>query len=375
VKLIRAGVAAGAVAGALALAACSSSGGTSTPSSTPAGGNSSASSTSGTANCFSGTLNAEGSSAQNNAVVQWKKDYQTQCKGATVNYNPQGSGDGVTAFINEQVQFAGSDAPLNATQGATKQANKACGSQALNLPMVGGPIALGYKLNGANNLVLDAPTLAKIFAGKITMWNDQAIKALDPSAKLPAVKIAPFFRSDSSGTTYNFESYLHANAKSDFPSMPDTDATNDNWAGQGEDGSSGVAAQTAKTNGGIGYFEYSYAVQESLPTVNIKNSGGTVQVSPDAASKALSGATVVGKGKDLTLQLNYATTASGAYPIDLVTYEIVCSKYPKSSDATKVKDFLSYTVSGGQGSLKQLGYAPLPANLQAKVKASVASIK
>jgi len=385
VKLNRAGMAAGLLAGAVAMAACSSSGGTNGGGgSTPAGSGSSSmmSSSSSPAggsgamgiSCFKGTLKSEGSTAQANAMTQWINNFQKACSGATINYNPTGSGDGVTAFINKQVQFAGSDAPLSATQGATQQAMKACGSTALDLPMVGGPIAVGYNLKGVTNLVLDGPTLAKIFLGQIKTWNDPAIAALNKGVKLPSTKITPFYRSDSSGTTYNFENYLAATAKSVFTTTPDTDSSGAHFAGQGKNGSQGVAQATQSTNGGIGYFEYSYAVQTGLSTVNINNGSGPVQISPDAASLAINAAKIVGKSPDLTLQINYGTKAKGAWPINLVTYEIVCSHYKSSSDATSVKDFLNYTIGSGQSILKQQGYAPLPSSLVAKVKKSIAGI-
>lgn len=368
-----AAVGAGVCAAALILAGCSSSGGsgggTSSAAATP-----SSSEVAAASGCFSGTLNGEGSTAQANAMTEWIKTFQSQCSDATVNYNPTGSGAGVEAFTNRQVQFAGSDAALSATPGATAQARKACGSTALDLPMVGGPIAIGYKLDGVNKLVLDGPTLAKIFLGRITSWNDPAIAALNKGVTLPAKKITPFYRSDSSGTTYNFESYLAATAKSVFTASPNTDSSTAKFAGQGKTGSQGVAQATSSTEGGIGYFEYSYAVQSGLNTVDIDNGSGPVQISPDSGSIAVASAKIVGKSPDLTLQIDYATNAKGAYPITLVSYEIVCSTYKNSGDAQKVKDFLNYTVGGGQGALKQLGYAPLPASLQSKVKQAINNI-
>jgi phosphate transport system substrate-binding protein len=367
-------------AGALALAGCSSSsGGNGGSSSSPAaaGGSSSSSSSAAAATgagCFSGTLSAEGSTAQANAMTTWIKNFQKQCSGATVNYNPTGSGDGVTAFVGNQVAFAGSDAALGTTAGATQQAQKRCGSTPLDLPMVGGPIALGYKLSGVSKLVLDGPTTAKIFLGQVKTWNDPAIAALNKGVKLPATKITPFYRSDASGTTFNFENWLAATAKSVFKTAPDKDSSTANYAGQGKTGSQGVAQAVASTNGGIGYFEYSYAVQSGLSTVDVDNGAGAVAVSPNAASAMLASAKVTGKGHDLTMNLDYATKAKGAYPITLVTYEIVCSKYKNASDGQKVKAFMNYLVGSGQSALKQQGYAPLPASLQSKVKAAVASI-
>jgi phosphate transport system substrate-binding protein len=276
-------IAALAAAGALALAGCSSSsggGGSASSSTGAAGGSGSSTAASSSAGCFSGTLGAEGSSAQANAMTTWIKNYQQRCGGATVNYNPTGSGAGVEAFVGNQVAFAGSDAALSATAGATQQAQKRCNSTPLDLPMVGGPIALGYKLGGVNKLVLDGPTVAKIFLGKIKTWNDPAIAALNTGVKLPATKITPFYRSDASGTTFNFESFLSATAKSDFTTAPNTDSSTAKFAGQGKTGSQGVAQAVASTNGGIGYFEYSYAVQSGLSTIDIDNGSGAVQISP-----------------------------------------------------------------------------------------------
>jgi phosphate transport system substrate-binding protein len=360
-------VAALVAAGTLALTGCGSSGGSGS-SSTPPGGSSNAS-------CFSGTLNASGSTAQANAMTTWIKDYQQSCSGATINYNANGSGDGVTDFTGNQTAFAGSDAALDPTAGEVAAAQKRCGSTPLDIPMVVGPLAVGFKLSGVSKLVLDGPTLAKIFLGQITTWNDPAITALNSSANLPSTKITPFYRSDSSGTTKNFESYLAASAPSVFTATPDKDSSGAHFAGQGKTGSQGVAQATSTTEGGIGYFEYSYAVQSSLSTVDVDNgSGSPIQISPDTASATVGTAPVVGKGSDLTLKLDYAEKNAGAYPIVLVTYEIVCSHYANATTGKNVKAFLTYLAIGGQSTLKQQGYAPLPAALLAKVTTAAASI-
>jgi phosphate transport system substrate-binding protein len=361
-------VAALLAAGSLALAACGSSGGSSNDTAANSG------SLSNSASCFSGTLNASGSTAQTNAMTTWIKDYQKSCSGATINYNSVGSGQGITDFTGGQTDFAGSDAALNPTAGEVAAAQKRCASAPLDLPMVVGPIAIGYKLSGVSKLVLDGPTLAKIFLGQITTWNNAAIVALNKGVNLPSTKITPFYRSDSSGTTANFEKYLAATAPSIFTATPDKDSSSAHFGGQGKTGSQGVAQATSTTEGGIGYFEYSYAVQSGLSTVNIDNGAGAVTLSPDSASATIASAPVVGKGSDLTLSINYATKTAGAYPIVLVTYEVVCSKYGSAATGTKVKDFLTYVANGGQGSLKQQGYAPLPSALQQKVVAAISSI-
>jgi phosphate transport system substrate-binding protein len=136
-----------------------------------------------------------------------------------------------------------------------------------------------------------------------------------------------------------------------------------------------VASAVGSTEGSIGYVEFSFAVNGGLSTASIDNGGGAVELSKDTASKAAESATVNPQGVgDLTLKIDYATKAAGAYPIILVTYEIACEKYSSSATAAFVKNFLTYTATGGQDLLAGLGYAPLPASLQAKVQASIAKI-
>lgn len=374
VQINRLGILAGLVAGAIALTACgsaSSNSGGSGSSSSAAGGSSSSASTA----CANGSLKAEGSTAQKNAMDQWIKDYQTKCSGSTITYNGTGSGAGVSNFIAKQDNFAGSDSALDPTKNEVAKATAACGSPALDLPMVVGPIAVAYKLNGVTSLTLTPTVLTRIFLGKITTWNDPAIKAINSGATLPSTKITVFYRSDSSGTTQNFERYLAANDKTDFTSKPDKDSSKAGFAGQGKTGSQGVQQAISTTEGSIGYDEWSYAVSGNLSTAKIDNGGGAVDLSADTAAAAVAAAKVASNGgKDLTLKLDYATKASGAYPIILVTYEIVCSKYSDANIGSAVKSFLSYTSSDGQASLKDLGYAPLPSSIQSQVQSAVSSI-
>ena len=375
-KLSRTGIAAGILVSAVALAACGSS---SKPSAAPSTTDTGASSPVATASasypavvCSKGTLNSDGSTAQQNAMTEWIKDYQAQCSGTTVNYSGGGSGQGVTDFTGSHVDFAGSDSALSPTKGEVAAAATRCGSPALDLPMVVGPVAVAFKVNGVSTLTLTPKVLAEIFLGKIAKWNDPAIAAINSGATLPNEAITVFYRSDQSGTTQNFETYLAANDPTDFTATPSKV-----WAGkvgQGKSGSQGVQQAVESTEGAIAYDEYSYAVSGNLDTAMIDNGGGAVALSPTTASAAVDSATIVGTGNDLTLKLNYKTKAAGAYPIVLVTYELACTKYSNAATGALVKSFLTYTSGPGQASLKQLGYAPLPANILTKVQASVAAI-
>ncbi|MER5949757.1 phosphate ABC transporter substrate-binding protein PstS [Streptomyces sp. NPDC001904] len=360
-----------AVSGALALTACGSD-------DTNSGGSSNSSaSTSGSAKNIEckdakGQLLGNGSSAQANAIDAWRQTFSQACSGVQINYKPEGSGAGVTAFNQGQVAFAGSDSALKPEE--VTASKKVCkGGQGIDLPMVGGPIAVAYNLDGVDSLVLDGPTLAKIFDSKITKWDDAAIKKLNPDAKLPSTKIQAFHRSDESGTTDNFTKYLKATAASDWKYEGGKA-----WqakGGQSAQGSSGLAQQVKQTSGSITYVELSYA-KDGLKTVDIDTGASApVKATTENASKAIADAKVVGTGKDLALELNYATKADGAYPITLVTYEIVCDKGNKSDTLAATKSFLTYMASEqGQGALAELGYAPIPAEINAKVRETVASI-
>lgn len=374
--ITRAGLIAGLAVGAVALTACGSDKPAGSGSSANAGGSSASASSSSSTACASGSLKAEGSTAQKNAMDQWIKDYTAKCSGTTITYNGTGSGAGVSNFIAKQDNFAGSDSALDPKKDEVAKATAACGSPALDLPMVTGPIAAAYKLNGVDSLTLTPDVLAKIFLGKITTWNDPAIKSINSGANLPSTKITVFYRSDSSGTTQNFEKYLAATAPTVFTSTPDKDSSKAGFAGQGKTGSQGVQQAISSTEGSIGYVEWSFAVSGNLQQAKIDNGGGAVELNADTAGAAVAAATVASNGgQDLTLKLDYATKAQGAYPLILVTYEIVCSKYSDPKIGALVKSFLTYTAGDGQSSLKDLGYAPLPDSIKSKVQDAINSIQ
>jgi phosphate transport system substrate-binding protein len=324
--------------------------------------------------CSSGSLTAAGSTAQQNAMAQWIKDYLNKCSSANINYGGGGSGQGVQQFTDAKIDFAGSDFPL--AEGSEQQAADArCkAGPAINVPMVGGPIAIGYNVPGAKNLNLSASNLAKIFSGKITKWNDPAIARDNPGEQLPALGIQSFHRSDGSGTTYNFTNYLAHDAKTDW-----TFGTNKNWTapgGQGAKGSQGVAQGVKSTSGGIGYFELSFATQSQIPYAAVGNADGKfVPLTQDNAVNFLSNAKVAGTGSDLKLEFDYGTTDTTAYPNLLVTYEIVCSKGNPPDKLPLLKDFLGYAASpAGQQELPGQGYISLPDNLRQQVQQTVNSL-
>ncbi|MFD6276541.1 phosphate ABC transporter substrate-binding protein PstS [Streptomyces sp. NPDC060209] len=361
-----------AVSGALVLTACGSDDNTGTDA--DGGGKTSAAASNIKCDGAEGQLRASGSSAQKNAMDLWVKNYMAACSGVEVNYSSSSSGEGIVAFNQGTVGFAGSDSALKPEE--VTESKKICKTgQGINLPMVGGPIAVGFHLEGVDSLTLDASTLAKIFDTKIKKWNDPAIAKLNDGVKLPDKAIQPFHRSEDSGTTQNLGKYLNAAAPSDWKYEAEK-----KWpapGGQAASGSSGVATQVKAVDGSIGYFELSYAKSQEITTVDINTGGATpVKATSENASKAIAAAKVKGTGKDLALDLDYTTKAEGAYPLVLVTYEVVCDTGNKAETLPTVKSFLNYTASAdGQKVLTDAGYAPIPEAINAKVRETVAGLK
>lgn len=356
-----------ALTGSLVLAGCGSDNTANTDaSSTPA--------TQAAPECFTGTVNAEGSSAQKNAIEEAIASYGEACSGAKINYNPTGSGAGIKQFIAGQVDFAGSDSALktegkDGAQSEAAQAEAFCGSPAWNLPMVTGPIAIAYNAPGVDKLVLTPAVAADIFSGKVTAWNDPALAEINPGVTLPTAPIKVFFRSDESGTTENFTKYLKAAAAEQWTADPSKKWTG---TGEGKEKSAGVAEGVKSAEGGITYVEWSYAKDNNLGVAQIDNGGGAVELTGEAVGKAVEAATQVGTGNDLALKLDYATKEKGAYPILLVTYEIVCSKGKDATKQANIKAFLKHFASPEvQKELEGIGYAPLPKSVEDKVLTAV----
>jgi phosphate transport system substrate-binding protein len=296
------------------------------------------------------------------------------CPAKNVSYSPTGSGDGRGQFIAGHVDFAGSDSPLLPKQidAAAKRCN---GNPAWHLPLVFGPIALVYNLPGVKPLVTNAQLLAKIFSGAITRWNDPAIAALNPGAALPDTKITPIYRSDSSGTTDNFQQYLSVAAPQSWSKGAGSEFQG--GVGEGAQKSAGLVQTVEATPGAIGYVEKGFADQAGVPYAQIETTSSAVELTDAAAGKAIDAAEVVTQGNDLILDLDslYATKEPGSYPLVLATYEIVCSKGYESAIAIAVKSFLTVAANNGQSGLSPAGYVPLPNTLKKRLVASVNAIQ
>ncbi len=322
------------------------------------------------AGCASGSATGQGSTFQLTIEQQWISKFTTQCPDAHITYTGVGSGAGIQQLGAGTTDFAGSDVTMLDTEQAA--ADKTCGSPAIHVPITAGGVAVIYNLEGVDNLQLSAPTIAKIFTGKVKTWDDPAIKQENPGTDLPGTAIKTYHRADASGTTAVFSGFLDAVAKSDWPLGADKEI---NWpSGQGATGSDGVTAGVKQTEGGITYSEVSYAKQNNLPTAKVKGAvGDYTDISADTVSQALdSGFEVTGSGNDLKGTLDF--TKMDGYPISTVSYVIVCSTYSDAAKADLIKAYFDYALTDGQSEADALGFAPLPESLAQQGKQSIDSI-
>ncbi|GAB3269166.1 phosphate ABC transporter substrate-binding protein PstS [Sinomonas notoginsengisoli] len=353
-------------AGALALSACGSD--------NAAGTTNTGSASSGPK--VTGTLTGTGSSAQASAIDAWKQGFTASNQGVTVQYSPDGSGAGRKTFISGASQFAGSDAAMKAEE--LKSAQAVCGPDgALDIPVYISPIAVTYNVSGVKDLNLTADTIAKMFRGEITNWNDPAIKADNGSANLPDLKITPVHRSDDSGTTENFTDYLAKAAPNVWK-----DKSSQTWPaslpGENAKGTSGVVKTVTDTPGAFAYADDS-AVTGSLGKANVKVGDKFVPLSAEGAAKAveLSKPAEGRATNDLALNLDRAPKDASAYPIVLVSYHVVCTTYKDQATTDLVKAWETYVVSdaGQKAAASAAKSAPLSSALAGKAKTAIDSIK
>ena len=339
-----------AASGALLLAGCGASNEAAAP---PAGGDAPA------ASDVSGTIAGAGATSQQAAMEAWIAGFSSGAPDATVNYDPTGSGAGRTQFTAGAVQFAGSDAALDEEE--LPAAQQVCGGpdNVIQMPLYISPIAVVFNLEGVDNLQMSGSTIAKIFNRQITTWNDPAIAAENPGVQLPATNITAVNRADESGTTENFTEYLAAAAAADWPHEPDGV-----WPVQGGEaaqGTSGVIGAVTGGQGTIGYADLSQA--GDLGTVDVLVGSGHVDPSPEAAAAIVEASPrVEGQGRyNFAVELARDTTASGTYPIVLVSYTLACTQYPDPAQADTVRAFLNYIASEeGQAAASQnAGNAPI----------------
>ena len=324
---------------------------------------------------LSGTLNGSGASSQGSASDAWVAAFQTEHSDVTVNYSPDGSGAGRKAFISGGVQYAGSDSALSDAELAGSFAGCAPDSKAIDVPVYISPIAVIFNVDGLDKLNLDAATIAGIFKGTITSWDDPAIAALNPSATLPSAAIHAVHRSDDSGTTKNFADYLNQVAPEVWDAAPAD--TFPYKGGEAAQGTSGVVDAVTNGKNTIGYADASRAGKLGVAAIKV----GTefVGYSAKAAAEVVAGSPLVEgrSANDIAIKLDRKTTDPTHYPLVLVSYLIACQQYPDAAVANLVKAYLGYIASdaGQSEAAASAGSAPLSADLAGKVKAAIATIK
>jgi phosphate transport system substrate-binding protein len=301
-----------------------------------------------------GSLKGAGSSFVFPLVSQWQANY----KKAQITYGAVGSGAGVAAITARTVDFGASDAPLTSDQAS---ACKGC----LQIPWALSATSIPYHVPGVDyGLKLTGGILANIYLGHVTKWNDKAIKRLNPGVKLPDLKITPVYRSDASGTSFNFTDYL-SRVSREFKSKIGVGTQPNFRSGIGGRGSSGLAGAVSRTDGAIGYVDVAYSLKNNFKVAKIQNSAGKFQL-PGMRGIAAAAATITKVPKNGAVSIvNPPKSQSRAYPICTFTYAIVPTKAKKAST---LKQFLSWAIADGQQYGQKLLFYPLPKIVRAADK-------
>ncbi|MBM6545249.1 phosphate ABC transporter substrate-binding protein PstS [Janibacter sp. YIM B02568] len=361
--------AASALTLSLGLAACGAGneGGSGDGSTSSAGGGSAAES-------VSGSIKGAGASSMEKAQGEWMAKFSEANPDATVEYSPDGSGTGREKFINGAVNFAGSDSAMDEEEMASAK-EKGCTGETIQFPVYVSPIAVAYNLEGVDELNLSPEVMADIFNHKITSWDDEKIKADNPDADLPSTAITTVNRSDDSGTTENFATYLKAAAPDNWPHEPE-----DAWpvkGGEAAKGTSGVVGAIEAGQGTIGYADASQI--GDLGAAKVKAEDEFIEYSPEAAAKILESAKRVDEASktNYAVELDQANAGAGVYPVVLVSYAIACSEYGDAEAARTTKAYLEYIASqeGQDAAAAAAGSAPLSPAAQENAKAALSNIK
>ncbi|GAB2659019.1 phosphate ABC transporter substrate-binding protein PstS [Arenimonas aestuarii] len=293
-------------------------------------------------------------------MSRWSADYNT-ATGHRVNYQSIGSGGGIAQIKANTVDFGSSDAPLKPDDLAA--------SNLVQFPSVMGGIVPAFNVPGiaANGLKLDGATLANVYLGKITKWNDPAIAGLNPGVALPDLRITVVHRSDGSGTTFNFVNYL-SKVSPEWQTKVG-EGTSVRWpTGVGGKGNEGVTAYVKQIKGAIGYIELSYALTNKVAYATMKNANGNYVEASNASIQAAAASAEWGKAKDFYLVVTNAP-GDDAWPIAATNF-ILMSKQPKNAEGNKAaREFFDWVYENGDDSATQLGYVPLPDALVEQIEA------
>jgi phosphate transport system substrate-binding protein len=295
-------------------------------------------------------INGAGSTFDYPAFTKWFEAYSAVNPNVRFNYQSIGSGGGLRQFVAQTVDFGASDAPMS-----DEMIAKAPGKP-VHFPIVLGGLPLVYNIPGDPKLKLDADTVAGIFLGQITKWNDPKIAALNPGLNLPDLPVVVVHRSDGSGTTFIFVDYL----SSVSPAWASTvgKGTSVKWpVGLGGKGNEGVAGQVKQSPGAIGYVELAYAQQNHMTYADLKNAAGNF-VTPNAES--VSAAMATAKIPDDFRFSIVNAPGDKAYPISGASWVLIFQEQKDTEKGKNIVNFLRWAITDGQKYLVDLGYAPLP---------------
>lgn len=299
--------------------------------------------------------------------LEWIAEYTTNVQpGVSVNYQSIGSGGGVEQFIGQQTDFGASDAFLKDDETADAQAARGC--DPVHIPTVFGAVSLGYNLEGVDSLTLSGPVLADIFLGNVDNWSDAAIVDLNPGVALPDEDIIVAHRSDGSGTTSIFTTYL-SSVSDDWANGPGAGKEVE-WPAPnsvGGEKNDGVAAQIQQNPGAIGYIELSYAITNNIPVADMVNDDG------NAITPTLESTAAAADGIEIPddLRFNILNVGGQGYPIAGATWLLVWTCGYDAETEAVLKDFITWDLTQGDALAEELLYSPLPASLEARALAKV----
>jgi phosphate transport system substrate-binding protein len=317
------------------------------------------------------TLNGAGATFPNPIYSKWFSEYHKLHPDIEVNYQSIGSGGGIRQVTEGTVDFGASDMPM--TDGQLAEAQTKLKTNVLNIPSVLGAVVPAYNIPGVSGDVKFTPdALAGIFLGRITKWNDKAITGVNPGVNFPDKDIIVVHRSDGSGTTFIWTDYL-SKVSGEWKSGVGSN-TSVKWpVGLGGKGNEGVAGLIRQMQGGIGYVELIYAIQNSIPYGSVRNAAGNfVKASLEGVTAAAASAPKM--PADFRVSITDAP-GKDAYPISSFTWLLIPQQ---SKDAAKGKilaDFLSWMATDGQKMTAALSYAPLPESVVQKEKEAIKQVK
>jgi phosphate transport system substrate-binding protein len=313
------------------------------------------------------TLNGAGATFPNPMYSKWFSEYNKLHSNVQINYQPIGSGGGIRQVTTGTVDFGASDMPM------TDKQLQDSSVKIVHIPTVLGAVVPAYNIPGISGDVKFTPeALAGIFLGKITKWNDKAITSVNPGMNFPDKDIVVVHRSDGSGTTFIFADYL-SKVSADWKSQVGAD-TSLKWpVGMGQKGSDGVAGMIHQSPGAIGYVELIYALQNNIPYGSVRNAAGNfVKATLESTTAAAA------SSKDMPADFRVSITnapGKNAYPIASFTWLLIPAQAKDPAKGKILADFLNWMVTDGQKLTTALSYAPLPANVAAKVKETIKQLK